>query len=67
MTEQRRDRDLGSDVAGTPDPADEVQTGVGREPWKNRSGEGHDGDMGDTGKTEVTPPDANSGERQQPG
>lgn len=67
MTEQKRDRDLGTDDAGTPDPADEVQTGVGREPWVNRSGEGHDGDMGDTGKTDVTSPDANSGESQQPG
>jgi len=43
------------------------ETGVGREPWVNRSGEGHEGDMGDTGKTDVTPPDTNSGKSQQPG
>jgi hypothetical protein len=71
MTEQKRDHDLGTDDAGqqggTTDPTDETQTGVGREPWVNRSGEGHEGDMGDTGKTDVTPPDTNSGESQQPG
>jgi hypothetical protein len=70
MTEQNRDRDLGTDGAdqlgGTPAKTDEVQTGVGREPWDNRSGEGDTGDMGNTGDTEVTPPDTNSGERNQP-
>lgn len=70
MTDQDRDRDIGTDEAGqpggTPGKTDEVQTGVGREPWDNRSGEGDTGDMGDTGDTEVTPPDANSGERMEP-
>ena len=68
MTEQNRTR--AADEAGEQDgsqPNDEIQTGVGREPWVNRVGEGHDGDMGDTGKTDVTPPDANSGESKQPG
>lgn len=54
MTEQDRERDV-----------DHVQTGVGREPWDNRSGEGDSGDMGDTGDTKVTPPDTKSGEPEQ--
>ena len=55
MTEQDRERDV-----------DHVQTGVGREPWDNRSGEGDSGDMGDTGDTKVTPPDTKSGARTRP-
>ena len=71
MAERNRDLDHGTDDARqrswTPDPTAQAQTGIGREPWVNRTGEGDEGDMGDTRKIDVTPPDTNSGEIRQPG
>ncbi len=74
MTEQNRDPGMNPDDAdrqggsiddgGMPQPGP-GQTGVGREPWQDRSGEGDSGDMADAGDTDVTPPDTNAGERER--